>query len=432
MNFYIVTLGCKVNQYESEEIRENLLNSGFAETADVGKADIFIVNSCAVTSESERKTRQTVRRYRKINEDACVVLTGCVPSAFPDDAKKLTEADIVISNRDNKLISEKINKFYEEKQDRITDITRHERNENYEGGIIRDFEGHTRAFVKIQDGCDRYCTYCAIPFAKGPSRSKPLDKLREELNNVSSSGFKEVVLIGINLSSYGMDCGLSLSDAVKEAQKTYGIERIRLGSLEPDHITDDIISGFSECSKLCPQFHLALQSGCDRVLKKMNRHYDTSFYYNLCVKLENTFPDLSITTDIMTGFPGETEEDFLETEEFVRKIGFLKVHVFPYSRREGTVADKMEGQIEKNEKERRARDLIKVSGEVRKKFFERETGKKASVLFETPEDGFQVGYTENYTPVKMISDENLRGKIVPIKLTKAENDFVLCEKISNS
>ncbi len=432
MNFYIVTLGCKVNQYESEEIRENLLNSGFAETADVGKADIFIVNSCAVTSESERKTRQTVRRYRKINEDACVVLTGCVPSAFPDDAKKLTEADIVISNRDNKLISEKINKFYEEKQDRITDITRHERNENYEGGIIRDFEGHTRAFVKIQDGCDRYCTYCAIPFAKGPSRSKPLDKLREELNNVSSSGFKEVVLIGINLSSYGMDCGLSLSDAVKEAQKTYGIERIRLGSLEPDHITDDIISGFSECSKLCPQFHLALQSGCDRVLKKMNRHYDTSFYYNLCVKLENTFPDLSITTDIMTGFPGETEEDFLETEEFVRKIGFLKVHVFPYSRREGTVADKMEGQIEKNEKERRARDLIKVSGEVRKKFFERETGKKASVLFETPEDGFQVGYTENYTPVKMISDENLRGKIVPVKLTKAENDFVLCEKISNS
>ena len=423
------TLGCKVNQYETQEMTEILKRNGYEITDIKDNADIFIINSCTVTAESNRKTRQAVRHYKAKNPDAIIVLTGCVPQAFPEEAESLSDyADIILGNNNNYKIIDAINDVIKNKKN-VIDIINHTDSAEYRGGIITEFEGHTRAFVKIQDGCNRFCSYCAIPYARGRARSKSLDAIKAELDILAKNDFKEVVFVGINLSSYGREYGLSLVDAVAAAQNTDGIERVRLGSLEPDHISSEMINGFAECSKFCPQFHISLQSGCDSVLKRMNRHYNSSEYSELVCNLRNVFPDASITTDIIAGFPGETDEEFFTTVEFARKIKFDKVHVFPYSIREGTRAAKMPCQLTNQIKSARAAELCSVCEEIRKESFRNICGKTFSVLFETPKDDYQVGYTMNYTPVMVKSDECLTNKIRNVLITDIDNEYCIGELV---
>ena len=423
------TLGCKVNQYETEEMTEQLKKDGYIIVPSNAEADVYIINSCTVTAESTRKTRQAVRRFKSNHPDSVVVLTGCVPQAFPGETAKLTEADIVLGNKKNYMLSSELRRYFSSHK-RIDISEPHLSHEKYSGGIITEFEGHTRAFVKIQDGCNRFCSYCIIPQARGRSRSKPMPEIVKELNALADKGFSEVVFVGINLSAYGHDCGTDISEPILAAASIDSIKRIRLGSLEPDHLTDEIIDKIASTDKFCPQFHISLQSGSDPVLKRMNRHYTSGEYKALADKLRSTFPDASLTTDIITGFPGETEEEFNETVEFAKLIGFEKVHVFPYSVREGTRAAKMPDQIERAEKERRAAALAAVCEHIRAEKFAALNGKTVSVLFEKPKNGFQCGYTKNYTPVRVKTDECLTGQIRTATITApTDDDYCLAELI---
>lgn len=424
MKIAFYTLGCKVNQYESNWMGDLAKRNGFILVCANEDADVYVINSCTVTSESDRKTRQAVRRFKRNHPDSIVVLTGCMPQAFPEDAKALEEADIVIGNKSNSQIIEYI-KRYLDGCGRIVDIDPHKSKEKFDSCKISGFEGRTRAYVKIEDGCDRFCSYCIIPYSRGRVRSKPLAELKDELKELKEHGFSEVVLVGINLSAYGKDTGERFCDAVKLACDT-GFKRVRLGSLEPDHITDEVIKELSELPQLCPQFHISLQSGCDKTLKNMNRHYNAEEYFELCEKLRKNFKDATITTDIMVGFPGETDEDHEESMAFAEKVGFEKVHVFPYSPREGTKAAALP-QIENNIKEKRAHEMTERTEKIRRKYFESLKGKTLSVLFETRHaDGCTEGYTENYTPVKVKGDIPC-GEIKDVLITGIDGDFCIGE-----
>lgn len=427
VKFY--TLGCKVNQYESQAISEKLIERGFEVTT--GKnADVFVVNSCTVTASADQKTRQAVRRFKRTNPDAIVVLTGCMPQAYPDKSNELPEADIVLGNKNNEILPDLLDEFSKEGK-RIFRVCEHQKGDSFSGNTVTGFDERTRAYVKIQDGCNRFCSYCIIPYSRGRVRSKPLNELKEEVEILSEKGYNEVVLVGINLSSYGQDINESFPDAVKIVNDTKGIDRVRLGSLEPDHLTDEVIERLSECEKLCPQFHLSLQSGCDKTLRSMNRHYTADEFRKIANKLRSTFSDCTLTTDIMVGFAGESEEDFRESLSFVKEIGFEKVHVFPYSVRKGTRAEKLTGHLEKSIKEERCRIMIDETEKIRREFFQNQIGKVFTVIPEIRDkDGLFTGYTANYIPVKF-SGENLENKkSVKIKITASgDGDFCLGEVI---
>lgn len=424
MKIAFFTLGCKVNQYESQAMAERMVKCGFELVSPNEKADVYVINSCTVTAESDRKTRQTVRRFKRKNPDSIVVLTGCMPQAFPEDADALKEADIVLGNKNNIRLPELIERYFSCGQ-RVIEIENHETGDRFIGDSISGFEGRTRAIVKIEDGCNRFCSYCIIPYSRGRVRSKPIDELEAELRTLSDAGFIEIVLVGINLSSYGSDIGLSICDAV-ELAAGMDFERIRLGSLEPDHITDDVIERLAKVDKFCPQFHISLQSGCDNTLKAMNRHYTSAEYKELCTKLRNSFDETTITTDIMVGFPTESKEDFADNVNFAKEIGFEKVHVFPYSPREGTRAAKME-QIEKSIKEKRSHIMIEETEKIRQKFLESQIGKTVEILLETiHDDKFTEGYTKNYTPVK-VKGLHPCGKLVTAKIIAVDGDFCIAE-----
>ncbi len=414
------TLGCKVNQYESNWMAEMMKNKGYDIVPHSEKADIYVINSCTVTAESDRKTRQTVRRFKRNHPESIVVLTGCMPQAFPKDAEKLEQADIIMGNRNNHQLPDLIENYLETKE-RIICIVPHESKDKFVPCSITDFEGRTRANVKIEDGCNRFCSYCAIPYARGRVRSKNIDDLSAELDSLKEKGFCEIVLVGINLSAYGQDIGKNICDAV-ELACSKGFERVRLGSLEPDHITDEVISRLSVLSNFCPQFHISLQSGCTKTLKNMNRHYTAEEYYDLCLKLRNSFNDASITTDIMVGFSFETDEDFEQSVSFAEKVAFEKVHVFPYSPREGTKAADYP-QISHDIKENRTREMIERTEKIRKNYLKKQIGKTVSVLFETRNcNGFTEGYTMNYTPVK-VHGEIPCGKIYDVEIIGIDGDF---------
>lgn len=415
------TLGCKVNQYESQAMAQNLEKHGFIITDHSEEADVYVINSCTVTAESDRKTRQAVRRFKKQHPESIIILTGCMPQAFPEYGEKLDEADIVIGNKSNRFLHDYINQYING-SGRIFAVDLHKTGDEFAGDTISSFRERTRASVKIEDGCNRFCSYCIIPYARGRVRSKPLDELKAEIAELEKNGFSEIVLVGINLSAYGMGTDINIVDAVKLAASFDGIKRVRLGSLEPDHITDEIIEGLAGIPEFCPQFHISLQSGCDSTLKRMNRHYDSSEYYALCQKLRSSFADTTITTDIMVGFPGETEEDFEKSLEFAKKVGFEKVHVFPYSVRPGTPAAKMENQIEKSEKERRASIMSNVCEEIRQIFLNNQVGKMLEILVEEHHGGFAQGYTANYTPVKIPCECELCG-IIKTEITDVDGDF---------
>ncbi len=429
MTVAFYTLGCKVNQYETQEMLCAMQQKGYKAVSHRGIADIYVVNSCTVTAESSRKSRQAVRKFRSKNPNAIIALTGCFPQAFPEEAAELTEADIVLGNRSNSELADTISEYITTKN-RIVRTKAHKQEDIYCGNKITSFDGHTRAFIKIQDGCNRYCSYCIIPKARGFSRSRPLDDIRDELEALSEAGYKEVVFVGINLSAYGVDIGESICDALELAENTKGIERIRLGSLEPDHITDEVIERLSAMKKFCPQFHLSLQSGSDPILRRMNRHYTAEEYFTLCNKLKKVFPDLSLTTDIIVGFPGESDVHFNETVDFAKKCGFMKVHVFPFSPRMGTVAYKYTDKIENAVKNQRCAYLQSECDKIRNRFLDELVGKTVNVLFETPKGSTIQGYTENYTPVSINSSEDLCGEIRKVKITSATDELCygeLCE-----
>ncbi len=421
MKVYFTTFGCKVNQYESQEMSELLINAGYILTNSPNLADIIIVNSCTVTAEGVRKVRQTVRKLKKNNENAIMVLTGCASQAEPDIIKDLPEIDILMGNRTNTDIVNVLQTFFERKTTLNAHIC-HSRDDAFLGTGITKFDGHTRAFLKIQDGCDRYCSYCLIPYARGFSRSKTLADIDKELKSLNDNGYKEIVFVGINLSDYGKGTENSLPDALQLAEKYDNIKRVRLGSLEPDHITREMIERLAKIKKLCPQFHISLQSGSDSVLKKMNRHYTADEYKTLTENLREIFPDATITTDILTGFPTETEEEFWETVEFAKTIKFEKAHIFPYSVREGTKAAKLQ-QLTNAVKESRAKKLTEITNKTRQEYLKKQIGKTVNVLFETDKTDYSEGYTENYTPIRIYDNIKRSGKIIEVKITDATDNY---------
>lgn len=430
MKVAFYTLGCKVNRYETQAMSEILKNEGYETVSENDDADVYVINSCTVTAEADKKTRQAVRRFKRKSPQSVVVLTGCMPQAYPEEALKLTQADIVLGNKNNAFLPRAIEAF-QKNGVRIFGTEQHKTGDAYYNTNITSFDGRTRADIKIQDGCNRFCTYCIIPTSRGRVRSKPLCEIEREVAMISEKGYEEVVLVGINLSSYGRDIGVTFPDAVEKVCSFDKIKRVRLGSLEPDHLTDDVIERLSKCEKLCPQFHISLQSGCDKTLKNMHRHYNAEEYYELCRKLREKFKSCTLTTDVMVGFPMETDEDFEESLSFVKKVGFEKVHVFPYSARPGTKAAEYKPQIEKCVKEKRARIMIDETEKIRRDFFSKQIGKTVNVLFESKtKDGFIGGYTENYTPVKVKADESIFNEIKKVRITAvSDEDFCIGELI---
>ena len=424
-NVYLYTLGCKVNQYETEALAELFSDAGFGIVDDPAKAQVVIVNSCTVTANSDQKTRQAVRRFKRNNPSSIVILCGCMPQAYPDNAAKLLEADIITGNKDHKLILDYALKKLDDANDaQVIDIPKHKKGDAFEGFEVENFKGRTRAFIKIQDGCDRFCSYCIIPTSRGRSRSRSLENLSVELDKIRDAGYKEVVLVGINFCCYGLDIGKTFVDPI-ELACSKGFERVRIGSLEYDNISDEAIERLSKLDNFCPQFHMSLQSGCDKTLRDMNRHYTSEEYLSLCNKLRSAFSDATITTDLMVGFAGETDEDFEQSLAFARRVGFEKIHVFPYSERPGTKALTIEPKVAPNVQNERTHRAIELANELRQEFLSKQVGHTVNVLCETYENGFVSGYTENYTPVKFKSNVAFNNEIVSVVVTEAADDFVV-------
>ncbi len=430
MNVFYYTFGCKVNQYETENIREQLTMLGFSETEEIARADICVINTCTVTAQSDSKCRQLIRRIKKENPGCVLAVIGCLPQAFPGQVNALSQCDIIIGTK-NKSALPKLIMQYLSNGERIVDIEEHKTGDSIEKMINTSVAGKTRAYIKIQDGCDMNCSYCIIPKARGHIRSKCLEDITREATELSSSGHKEIILTGINLCCYGRDLknGTRLVDAVEAVCAIKGDFRVRLGSMEPEMISDEDILRLSRLEKLCPQFHLSLQSGCDKTLKLMNRHYTADEYFKLCEKLRKHFPDCAITTDIMVGFPQETDEDFKESLEFVRKVKFADAHIFPYSRRSGTVADRLDWQIDNKTKHKRATEMSGVCAQSKKEYLSAQVGKVRRVLFEkesSPE--FHQGHTSEYVLVKVpriSSETTLRRQFREVEITGAEDNFCI-------
>lgn len=432
MKIFYYTFGCKVNQYETENIKQAFEKKGFETVFKIADAEVCVVNTCTVTANADSKCRQFIHRIKKENPDSVIILTGCFPQAFEEEARAMTECGIITGSSDKTAIPKLLEEFLESGE-RIVQITPHKKGEDFEKMTNSEVVSKTRAYIKIQDGCDRYCSYCIIPYARGHIRSKPLEELKAEVERLAEGGHKEIILVGINLCCYGKDFKneINLADAIEAACSVSGIERVRLGSLEPEMLSDRDIERMAAQPKLCPHFHLSLQSGCDRTLSAMNRKYTAEEYEELCNKLRKHFKDCAITTDIMVGFPGETDEDFRESAGFVKKIGFARAHIFPYSRREGTPAARREEQVSNSVKEKRAAEMEKICAESERKFLESMVGKTVRVLFERENcTDFHQGYSENYTQIKIPrknSLKSLRREIFCVTIKKYENNYCLGE-----
>ncbi len=420
LTFNIVTLGCKLNCCESAAIAAGMEREGFVRAAEGETADITVVNSCAVTSAAVAKTRHAVSRCRRENPDGVTVVCGCFPQSYPEEAGLRLEADIVTGNQNKGKLPEIIKEYLDKgiKTVKIPPMTR----EYDESAAVPDTD-RTRAFIKVEDGCDNFCAYCIIPTARGRVRSLSPEKITEQAKECTADGgHKEIVLTGINLGCYGEDIGLKLSDAVKACAKS-GVERIRLSSLEPERLTDNEITALKSVTALCPHFHLSLQSGSDTVLKRMNRRYDTAEYIRIVDKLRTEFPDCSITTDIIVGFPGETDEEFDQTVEFVKKVKFAKIHVFPYSIRKGTVAAEM-NQVNPTVRSERVGALSELADRSELDFFESQLNTEHIVLIEKPQsEDYSVGFTENYLPVRIYGRNIPRHSLVRVRITDYKEKF---------
>jgi len=421
------TLGCKVNQYETEAVSEIFERAGY-ETVDFEeKADVYVINTCTVTNLSDRKSRQTIRKARKNNKDAIIVVMGCYAQTAPEEVGSIEGVNLVIGTKDrNKII------------EYIKQIEDGNRSLNVVGNImsVREFEeldvdlykGRTRAYLKIQEGCSQFCTYCIIPYARGPIRSKQPEQVLKEVGKLAEKGFKEIVLTGIHLASYGRDIkNTSLLDIVERIHDIEGIERIRLGSIEPTTVTPEFVEAAAALRKLCPHYHISLQSGCDATLKRMNRKYTAEEYRRAVYMLRESITDVAITTDVMVGFPGETEEEFEETFRFLTDISLAQMHIFRFSPRKGTPAATYENQVDAAVKEERSNRLIELNKKNMLRFRRGFEGRVMPVLFEQEvkgKDGYMEGHTANYIKVICKGEDNLKGEIVNVRLDRASVDYM--------
>ncbi len=422
MKIRIYTLGCKVNQFESGAIMKLLTENGHTAAEDNEKSDITIINSCAVTSASEQKAYKLIRRIRREDPNTVILFTGCMAQIDDGKGRLSDSADIILGNKRREDILSVIDDYFLQNK-KITRIEPYQSCDRYEQLAADNFSGRTRAFLKIEDGCNRFCSYCIIPYARGRVRSCSLEYIGEQIKSFASKGYKEAVLVGINLSCYGNDIGFSLSDAVRTACEAADI-RIRLGSLEPESMDIDTLNIFSSYENFCPQFHISLQSGCDETLKRMNRHYTAAEYAKIVSDIRRIFKNPSVTTDVMVGFCGETDEEFTRSVEFVKETGFAKVHVFPYSRRPGTAADRSNGHLSNEIKKQRSEIMLEAAEKSRRYFLETQVGRIERVLLETrrKDEKFE-GYTPNYTPVSVDADESLVNTVVNVEITGTDGDI---------
>ncbi len=423
--FAVHTLGCKVNSYESNCISALFEKEGLLKVDFTDKADIYVINTCSVTNTGDKKSRQAIHRARRQNPTAFIAVLGCYAQASPDEVKK-SGADLIIgTDQRAKLVSLSLSG----KADTlVTDISKVS---DFEYLPLSDTSERTRAYIKIQDGCNNFCSYCIIPYTRGRVRSKDAESIIDEAKILKASGYKEIVLTGIEVASYGKDRGdFSLIDLLERLSKEVSFERIRLSSIDPRAFSDDFIERLSKIDGLCHHFHISAQSGSDETLKRMNRHYTGDDFLKILEKIRKFMPDSAITTDIITGFPGETEEEFLITRSFIEKAGFSRLHVFPYSERQGTKAADME-QVPVNIRSERAKVLIKDGKKLALKFSQNLLGRTLSVLFEEGKDGIYEGYTENYLKVAVSSERYIGGEIYPVKITKISKSGLLFGVIDN-
>lgn len=430
MKVCFFTFGCKVNQQETAAMINIFSQHGWEIAEDREVSDVYIVNSCTVTLSGDKKSIQWIRRAKKQNPDAVVVLCGCMPQAFPDKAVAVSEADIIIGSKGKGQIYDLVQQFMAEKQ-RIVDIKPHGENDAFEELSEGEDTMHTRAFLKIQDGCNRSCAYCIIPKARGRVRSRSVESIVAQAKKLADLGHKEIVLTGVNISCYGQDIGINVCDVIEAVAEIENIDRIRFGSLELDLFTDDMLVRMSRVKKFCPHFHLSLQSGCDRTLKNMNRLYDTKLYTDMMNRLRELFDRPVFTTDIIVGFPGETEQDFIESVNYVQKCEFLKVHTFTFSPRKGTVAYEMTDQVPNDIKSERNRTMTFKSEQTKNRVMESFIGFEDTALLEQQmPDGDWTAYTSRYIPVIVKNSAHLKGgDIVNVKLTEINGQRMTAEII---
>lgn len=393
----ILTLGCKVNMYESEFVANLLKSNGFEICDFHDVCDVYIINTCTVTNTSDIKSRKMIRQAIRNNPDACVVAMGCFIEANKD--YQIPGLDIVIGNKDKSKIVELIHQYFE-KKNMIKDLYSNRFTE-FEDMYIKEFPGRTRAFVKIQDGCDNFCSYCIIPFVRGKCRSKDKDKVISEINDLVSNGYQEAVLTGIHTGNYGYDKDYDFADLLSEVVKIKGLKRLRISSIEITELNDRVLSIIKDNDVIVDHLHIPMQAGSDEILKLMNRKYDLDYYFKKIEQIRKIRPMISITTDVIVGFPGEDEKLFEKTIETCKKIGFAKIHVFPFSLRNGTKAEELPNHLSNEEKKKRSRKLLEVSKELENNYFSKFIGKSESVLIEQYKDGYSYGHTGNFLNVKL-------------------------------
>ncbi len=422
------TLGCKVNQYETEAMSELFVKSGYEITDDYD-CDVFVLNTCTVTNLSDRKSRQQISRIKSQNKDAIIAVVGCYSQVSPEEIKNIDGVNVIVGTKYRDKIVELCEKAKttDEIINKVEDISK---NKEFEELTINTEHSMTRAYIKIQEGCSQFCSYCIIPYARGPIRSRNIRDIVLEAKRLADNGFKEIVLTGIHVASYGRDLqeNIGLIDVIEDVGQIENIKRIRLSSLEPRIVDRDFLERLSKVNQICDHFHLSVQSGSDKILKSMNRKYDTKLYKDTVNLIREYFPNAAITTDIIVGFPGETDEDFEDTMKFVDEIKFSKIHVFKYSNRKGTVASKMKNQISGSIKKDRSQKLIQKSKYYTDQFLDNMLNKPIQVLFEAKnDDGYIKGYTKNYIRVKRKYNKNLSNKIIDVICTRREDEELVCD-----
>ena len=420
--------GCKVNQYETNAMIQQFIDKRYEIVEHTKKADIYIVNTCTVTNMSDRKSRQMLRRVKELNKDAIVVACGCYVQVAKKEIENIPEIDLALGNNEKKEIVDIVEKYLEQnkKREEMEDVMYQKEFVDF-GDVI--YTEKTRAVIKVQDGCDRFCSYCIIPYARGSVRSRKPQSILSEIEKISKQGIKEVVITGIHIASYGKDFKqeYKLIDLLEDINKIEGIKRIRLGSIEPLLITEEFVKRLVKLKKVCHHFHLSLQSGCDETLKRMNRRYSTKEFKEIVARLRRYYNDVILTTDIIVGFPQESENEFKETYKFLEEIKFYKMHVFKYSPRKGTKAAKMCGQIDGNIKEERSQKLIEMSDENEKEYNKSYIGKKIEVLFEEEKNGFYQGHTKNYILALCKTNKNLENQIVKTTCKEIKENYIIVE-----
>ncbi|MDK2811167.1 MAG: threonylcarbamoyladenosine tRNA methylthiotransferase MtaB [Petroclostridium sp.] len=429
------TLGCKVNQYETEAMTELFEKEGYEITDFDQYADVYVINTCTVTNLGDRKSRRMIRRAKKLNKHSIVAVVGCYAQTAAEEISKIKGVNLIIGTKDRSRIVELINQI-KEQEEQINVVQDIMTTREFEDMKVTAYKERTRAFLKIQEGCNQFCSYCIIPYARGPVRSRKPEDIVEEVQQLAQNGFKEIVFAGIHVASYGKDLkNTNLLDIIKRVHDIEGIERLRLSSIEPMILTEEFVENAARLPKLCPHYHISLQSGCDATLKRMNRKYTTAEYREVVNRLRANFPDVAITTDVMVGFPGETEQEFEESKRFVDEISFAQVHVFKYSPRKGTPSVTFPNQVSPEEKERRSKIMIELSANSEKRFCDKFIGREMEVLFEQQvkeQDGYYEGLTPNYIRVVAHSDEDIEGQIMKVQLKERKEGFIAGTIVKNN